>query len=752
MTDPGRSAADRLWRLWQAGRRPDLAAFLAEAGPLGPPELAAVLRVDQSERWAAGEAVPAEEYLERYPAVAADPEAAVDLIHHEYMLAERAGRAPDGESFARRFPAHTDTLRLQMDLHRAVATRSVGADPTPSAGPHPDGLPERFGRYRILGLLGRGGMGAVYAAHDSALDRRVALKVPAFGPGDPEAVTRFYREARIAAGLADPHLCPVYDVGEVDGIHYLTMPVVEGESLADRLRRAGPLPPAEAARLVATVARAVGVAHAAGVVHRDLKPANLMLDPKGAPVVMDFGLARGGSAGGAGLTASGVFVGTPAYAAPEQLAGGGAASPAADVYALGAVLFECLTGRPPFAGPPEELLRAKLTAEPDPPSAHARGVPAELDAVCLKALARSPDRRFGSMDELTAAVEAYRPGRPTRRPNRRRVVALAVGGLLALGAGLLAVWPGAEPGGEAGDRPARPPGDPLPAQSLWVGQYSFSPEAPGSWKPALLWVTERDGPRFRGQAETDDGDYAWAVEGAVEGDRVGWRYVRPLREKEPTRSAENGAHAEGRWDASGIEAGYHDPGDGSRAAIRLRPADRDSEAADARATRAWALNDAGRHDLAVPLCDLAVRLDDRCVSALTCRANSHIKKRLFRPALADLDRVIEIDPGDASAISDRAWAWNEMGEYGRAAADALRAVQVDPKSAGSYYQLGRARQGEGKHQEAVDALTTGIGLRPDDAWAFLMRGKSHQALGDAGQAEADFVRAKKLDPAIPIPD
>ena len=577
--------ADRLRQLWRQGNRPDLDAFLAEAGPVDSRTLVEILRADQSEQWSAGTPVAAEEYLRRYPAVAADTEAALDLIHNEYIQAERHGRTADTEQFVRRFPAHADTLRLQIDLHRAVAANGASTGPHVAGSSIGRGTPtmaqavsagarsDRFGRYRVLGTLGQGGMGTVYLAHDEQLDRRVALKVPRFGVGDTEQVERFVREARIAGGFHHAHLCPVYDVGSVGGVYYITMPVIEGESLAARLARSGPLPPLEAVRLAATVARAVEVANAAGVVHRDLKPANIMLDPRGEPVVMDFGLARRGPAAGDGMvTASGVFVGTPAYAAPEQM-GSSSVTPAADVYALGAILFEMLTGRVPFDGMAADMMRRKLTDDPSPPSRRASGISPELDRVCLKALATSVQDRFERMSEFANALETCANGRPRTRPTRRRALLVAAAGAIVLVAAGFALWPN--------DRQNLLAIDPLPVQSVWVGSLSFDPENPRSWQPAGLWVTDRDGPNFRAVAETNNGNYAWIVKGTLDGDQIRWKYVEIVREKTPTGSVENGAIAEGTCDGNMIEVKFHDPIEGSRTAITLQKVDRDSAAAQA---------------------------------------------------------------------------------------------------------------------------------------------------------------------------
>jgi hypothetical protein len=566
-----RGPVDRLRELWSAGEPPDLEAFVVAAGPLDTRELAAVLRADQAARWAAGMPVPAEDYLSRFPAAAADAEAAVDLIHNEYLLSERHATAPDPEAFVDRFPAHAETLRLQIDLHRGLAAPSTATDRPTRTGPAAAAmLPERFGRYKVLSQLGCGGMGTVYAAYDTQLDRNVALKVPAFQPGDSAGAERFLREAQIAAGLTHPNLCPVYDVGEVDSVQYLTMPVIDGDSLAVRLRRDGRLTPPEAISLVTAVARAVAVAHAAGVVHRDLKPANILLDGRGNPVVTDFGLARRGTLDELRLTASGVFVGTPTYAAPEQIAATEAATPAADVYALGAVLYECLTGRPPFGGRPEDMLKEKLTGEPSPPSRRVPEISPALDAACLKALANSRDRRFASMDAFAAALETCGPGTPPK--GRRR---WAVGAaLLGLGIVLLALlaWrsgclrPGTSEGPPAA---AVSELELLPLGSRWTGTHSFDPEDADSWHPAELRVTSRDGDRFAGEASTFNGQFAWGVEGTIRGKVIAWKYVRIVREEQPTGSVENGAFAEGELSDGRMEVRYVDPGDQVRGIIRL---------------------------------------------------------------------------------------------------------------------------------------------------------------------------------------
>jgi predicted Ser/Thr protein kinase len=278
-------------------------------------------------------------------------------------------------------------------------------NPTPK--PAPRELPAPFGRYRLLRLLGQGGMGTVYLAHDAQLDRPVALKIPHFTAADgPRPRERFYREARAAATLHHPNVCPVYDVGDQDGTPYLTMAFIEGKPLA-QLARARPLTPRQSAALVRKLALALHEAHRKGIIHRDLKPENVMIDRRGEPVVMDFGLARR-VRGDARLTRQGDVFGTPAYMPPEQANGDpDAMGPACDIYSLGMILYELLAGRLPFRGDALAVLVQVLAEKPPAPSTFHPGLDPALEAVCLKAIAKDPADRHRSMADLAAALTAY---------------------------------------------------------------------------------------------------------------------------------------------------------------------------------------------------------------------------------------------------------------------------------------------------------------------------------------------------------
>jgi WD40 repeat protein len=264
--------------------------------------------------------------------------------------------------------------------------------------------------YELLGELGRGGMGVVYKARHLGLNRLVALKMILAGGHAGEADrARFRAEAESAARLQHPNVVQVYDVGEAAGLPFLALELVEGGGL-DRKLAGTPLPPGEAAALVETLAGAVAAAHAAGLVHRDLKPANVLLAADGTPKVSDFGLAKRLDV--PGTTASGAVMGTPSYMAPEQ-AGGKGVGPAADVYALGAVLYECLTGRPPFkAATLMDTLVQVAGEEPVPPRRLNARVPADLETVCLKCLRKEPGRRYASAAALADDLRRFREGRP----------------------------------------------------------------------------------------------------------------------------------------------------------------------------------------------------------------------------------------------------------------------------------------------------------------------------------------------------
>jgi serine/threonine-protein kinase len=298
-------------------------------------------------------------------------------------------------------------------------THNVDSPPAFGGAYDPNGLPA-IPQYEIEGILGRGGMGIVYRARDLVLRRHVALKMLLSGgfAGHVERA-RFLREARAVATLQHPHVVQVHEAGEHESRPYFTMELVEGGSLAQMLAGV-PQPPDKAAELVESIAGAVEAAHRAGIIHRDLKPGNVLLTADGTPKVGDFGLAfQSGEGEELCLTRSGMRIGTPSYMAPEQASGRTSAiGPATDVYSLGAILYEMLTGRPPFRGEtPVETERQVINDEPAPPSRLRARIPRDLETICLKCLEKDPARRYATASALAEDLGRFRRGEPiTARP------------------------------------------------------------------------------------------------------------------------------------------------------------------------------------------------------------------------------------------------------------------------------------------------------------------------------------------------
>jgi WD40 repeat protein/serine/threonine protein kinase len=437
--------AQLLWRLWQQGQRPDAKCFLAGFGTLPLPKIVAALGVDQRERWRRAERVQAETYFQEWPALRTDPELALDLVYGEFLIREGTGEHPTLAEYEQRFPDLAEVLRRQLAFHEALGGSGSHFEneastpyPPPPGSPHfPAAGPATAPvDYDLLHELGRGGMGVVYLARQKSLKRLVALKMLRPGPpGKHDELARFRAEAEAVARLHHPNIVQVYEIGEHAGTPFFSMEYVSGGSLSSRLDGT-PLPARSAALLLTTLARAMHHAHLEGIVHRDLKPANVLLgswlsggyEPADAgsggahppldqltPKITDFGLAKLLDAD-TGQTRTGDIMGTPSYMPPEQ-AGGRTQEigPATDVYALGAILYEMLTGRPPFrAERPLQTMALVLSQDPVPPTRLQPTIPRDLETICLKCLAKEPRKRYSTARELANDLQRFLDGQPIR--------------------------------------------------------------------------------------------------------------------------------------------------------------------------------------------------------------------------------------------------------------------------------------------------------------------------------------------------
>ena len=308
------------------------------------------------------------------------------------------------------------------------------------------------GRYVVERELGHGGMATVYLARDVRHERLVAVKVLRPDLAAMLGGERFLREIRIAATLQHPHILTLIDSGEADGLLYYVMPFVEGQSLRDILA-GGPLPVSESVRYLRDLFDALAYAHTHGIVHRDVKPDNIMISGRHA-LVVDFGVAKAmsdakqlrGATDGEALTQIGTSIGTPAYMAPEQVAGDPDVDHRADIYAAGVVAYEMLAGRPPFSGSPQQVLAAQISTTPEPLSVAVSHAPASLARVIMRCLEKDPSRRFQSADDALSEIESLSTpeanatsGRDGVRLSRRTVAAITVAALTLVGAGAYAM-------------------------------------------------------------------------------------------------------------------------------------------------------------------------------------------------------------------------------------------------------------------------------------------------------------------------
>ena len=423
----------------------------------------------------------------------------------DYLQAVERGESPDRQALLDAHPGLADELAAYFgdldQINRLAAPLHLQADATIGANEDPRGaLPivRYFGDYELEAEIARGGMGVVYRARQKSLNRPVALKMILSGQlASALDVARFRAEAEAAANLDHPNILPIYEVSEHEGQQYFSMKLIEGGSLAGRVAELVTRP-REAAALVARLARAIHFAHQRGILHRDLKPANVLLDPDGTPYVTDFGLAKR-TEEDSGLTRTGAVVGTPSYMPPEQARADKQMTTAADVYSLGAILYELLTGRPPFrAATTFETIRQVMEKEPDHPRVFNAHADRDLSAIALKCLQKAPEARYESAAALADDLDRWLNGEATvaRPPSLagqawrwlKRNAGAAVGiVLLGTTAGLTAVF--SNFASQTGDNDYLFPPDMGPLNPLrWVELVQFEPVASYSVLVAAIFL------------------------------------------------------------------------------------------------------------------------------------------------------------------------------------------------------------------------------------------------------------------------
>ncbi|MCA9190849.1 MAG: serine/threonine protein kinase [Planctomycetales bacterium] len=551
-----------------------------------------IIAVDQLQRWMDGKPLNVEVYVSRFPELSLDHQRLLDIVYQEFLLRELHGPAPEIESFVRRFPHLADDLRAQIAFHQAIdafsescvlpgysGTGTVLAPglkglPGSSKVPPPHAiLPDFANRYRPVDKLGSGGMADVWLAHDIFLDRLVALKLPRKNNlGDDKVNDRFGREAKALAALHHPNISAIYDFGQHEDQLFMVMPYLSGCTLAEQLARAG-LPSLKVTlRLIARIASALEAAHRIGIAHRDIKPSNIMLDGEADPIVMDFGLMDSPAIGSARLTSIDTVAGTPAYIAPERIiAPESCDNLKADIYSLGVVLYEMLTGRLPFeaATAPQMLVRI-VNESPSSPDSWQNDIPPDISALCMRAIAKSPSERIGSMKDFAAALRDFATQQTIdppkmrsvtqRLPNtqipKKRVSIQTVAVIVTLSAcAVLACLPW-----------MFTHSPPLRVGDVWTGTFRFiGNNVVGD---ATFTIERLAGEFLSGTYTTEQGEFEWAIEGTIKGNQVSFQLTEAKSASAQAVDVVGIAIVSGQIDGDQFRGLYQDPD--SQAQMQLK--------------------------------------------------------------------------------------------------------------------------------------------------------------------------------------
>ncbi|MBI3723224.1 tetratricopeptide repeat protein [bacterium] len=591
---------------------------------------------------------------------------------------------------------------------RARASASSAGEPAP-----------RIGKYVITGELGRGGMGVVYRALDTALRREVAIKM-ILDPtrAGPELLKRFEAEASATARLRHPGIVSVHEVGFHEGRPFLVMELIQGESLEALLRRE-PMAPRRAAEVIREVALALAHAHASGVVHRDVKPENVLVDKEGRPHLMDFGLAREVGEGQR-MTVTGQVLGTPAYMSPEQAAGETRRQgPASDVYSLGAVLYRALVGKPPFEAPSIPALMTRVMFdEPDPPRRTHPKVHVDLETIALRCLAKEPERRYASATVVAEELARFLAGEP--------IVARPISGL------------------ERARRWARK------NRKLTLALLALALVLPGALVAIALVVRASESERVRETRKWQE-EQARAArnrESAVrklhdleEHEIAG--ETRPIPEY--TKIIDEAPDLADAWAHRGMaRAMAGDPKGGladAEKAIEISPA-----FAGGWGTRGWIEVQMRDYERGIADASKAIELDPKRPTPWGVRGDAKRMMGDAKGAVADLDRAIERNRAYVGALIARGLLKTELGDQDGAMADFDDAIRFNPKAARAWNGRGIAKEKRGEVDGAIADYTCAIELSPDAADALANRGHARLER-DLDLAIADLTRALEKQPA-----